>query len=44
MLVVGGVIPEDDYQFLHDNGVSFVFGPGTAIPSAALKLIDRLEK
>ena len=46
IVIAGGVIPQQDYQFLYDAGVSAVFGPGTVIPVAAqtiLKtLIDRL--
>ena len=30
ILVVGGVIPQQDYQFLYDHGVSCIFGPGIA--------------
>jgi methylmalonyl-CoA mutase len=42
LVICGGVIPQQDYQFLYDNGVKAIFGPGTNIPSAAqdiLKLI-----
>src|SRR5690606_39585143 len=31
MIVAGGVIPQQDYSFLYEAGVSFVFGPGTVI-------------
>jgi len=40
MVVVGGVIPQQDYQFLFDNGVAAVFGPGTIISKAAIDIID----
>ena len=43
MVVVGGIIPHDDYQFLYDNGASAIFGPGTPIPEAALTVIEKLE-
>jgi methylmalonyl-CoA mutase len=43
MVVAGGVIPQRDYQFLFDNGVSFVFGPGTKIPEAAIEVIKKLR-
>ncbi|MBM4002066.1 MAG: methylmalonyl-CoA mutase [Planctomycetes bacterium] len=47
MIVVGGVIPPQDYQALYDAGASAVFGPGTVIVQAAKKLVrelaDRLE-
>jgi methylmalonyl-CoA mutase len=42
LVVVGGVIPAQDYDFLHKAGVAAIFGPGTNIPDAArevLKLI-----
>jgi methylmalonyl-CoA mutase len=42
IVVVGGVIPTKDYQFLYDNGVSFIFGPGTVIPVAAQKILNEL--
>lgn len=40
MVVVGGVIPQQDYQFLFDKGVAAVFGPGTIISKAAINIID----
>jgi len=42
MVVAGGVIPQQDYDFLYDAGVSFVFGPGTKIPEAAIGVIQKL--
>ncbi len=42
LVICGGVIPQQDYQFLYDAGVKAIFGPGTNIPDAArgiLKLI-----
>jgi len=42
MIVVGGVIPPQDYQFLYDNGASFIFGPGTVIPVAAKKVLEMM--
>jgi len=42
LVICGGVIPQQDYQFLYDAGVKAIFGPGTNIPHAAediLKLI-----
>lgn len=41
-VVVGGVIPEQDIPFLKKEGVSLVFGPGTAVPDAARALMDIL--
>ncbi|MEE4197846.1 MAG: methylmalonyl-CoA mutase [Bacteroidales bacterium] len=40
MIIVGGVIPTQDYQFLYDTGVAGVFGPGTSIPVAAIKMLE----
>ena len=42
IVVCGGVIPKDDYQFLMDLGVKAVFGPGTNILDAANNLLDIL--
>ncbi|MFH1051115.1 MAG: hypothetical protein V1779_09350 [bacterium] len=42
MIVGGGVIPPQDYQFLYDNGASFIFGPGTVIPIAAKKVLEMM--
>jgi methylmalonyl-CoA mutase len=42
LVVAGGVIPQQDYQFLHDNGVACVFGPGTSIPLAARDILTKL--
>lgn len=39
IVIVGGVIPNQDYQYLYDNGVAAVFGPGTVIPDAAKKIL-----
>ncbi|WP_144604113.1 methylmalonyl-CoA mutase [Algoriphagus algorifonticola] len=42
MVVAGGVIPAKDYQFLFDQGVSAVFGPGTVLSEAAIKILEKL--
>ncbi len=42
MVIAGGVIPAQDYQFLYDSGVSGVFGPGTVISIAAQKILKEL--
>ena len=42
MVVVGGVIPAQDYQFLFDSGAVAVFGPGTKISEAAIKILTIL--
>ena len=40
MVVLGGVIPPQDYDFLFDNGVAAVFGPGTIISKAAIDILS----
>src|SRR6218665_1126200 len=42
MVIVGGVIPEKDYQYLFDAGAVEVFGPGTKISEAAITILDVL--
>ncbi len=42
MVVAGGVIPQQDYAFLYENGVAAVFGPGTVIAEAAIQILDSL--
>ena len=44
MIVVGGVIPAQDYDFLYANGASAIFGPGTVIPVAAGKIVGELGR
>ncbi|PLR99856.1 methylmalonyl-CoA mutase [Bacillus sp. T33-2] len=44
LVVVGGVIPVQDYQYLLDNGASAIFGPGTVIPVAAQNVIKAIYK
>lgn len=43
VIVAGGVIPVQDYDFLYEAGVSAIFGPGTNIPKAASKVIDEIR-
>jgi methylmalonyl-CoA mutase len=43
LVVVGGVIPPDDYPALRQAGAVEIFGPGTVVADAALALVDRLE-
>ena len=40
MVIVGGVIPNQDYQQLYDSGVAAVFGPGTIVSEAALEILN----
>lgn len=42
MVIVGGVIPHQDYEFLYDQGVAGVFGPGTKIATAAQQILQVL--
>jgi methylmalonyl-CoA mutase len=44
LVVCGGVIPPQDYDFLHDAGVAAVFGPGTNVPEAAAKVLTLLRR
>jgi methylmalonyl-CoA mutase len=42
MIVAGGVIPPDDFEAVRTAGAADIFPPGTAIPEAAERLVDRL--
>jgi methylmalonyl-CoA mutase len=44
LVVCGGVIPHQDYDFLYKCGVSSIFGPGTKIPLAAQEILQKLNK
>ncbi len=44
MVVIGGVIPARDHQFLYDQGASAIFGPGTVIPVAAKEVLLELSR
>lgn len=44
LVVAGGVIPEQDYDFLYESGCVGIFGPGTKIPIAAGEILDILIK
>jgi methylmalonyl-CoA mutase len=44
VVIVGGVIPHQDYQFLYDAGVDCIFGPGTKIPVAAQEVVQAITK
>ena len=43
MVVVGGVVPAQDYEFLKKAGVSAIYGPGTNIPAAAAEILSFLR-
>ncbi|MBF0325126.1 MAG: methylmalonyl-CoA mutase [Alphaproteobacteria bacterium] len=44
LVVTGGVIPQQDYDFLYKAGVAAVYGPGTNIPKAASEILELLKK
>ena len=44
LVICGGVIPQQDYEFLYKKGVKAIFGPGTNIPSAASKILDLIRQ
>ena len=44
LIVVGGVIPPQDYPALLEAGASAIFGPGTVISEAAIGVIDKIEQ
>ncbi|MFT5868547.1 MAG: methylmalonyl-CoA mutase [Paracoccaceae bacterium] len=43
LVICGGVIPQQDYQFLYDRGVKAIFGPGTNIPEAAKDILSLIR-
>ena len=43
LVICGGVIPQQDYEFLKDAGVKAIFGPGTNIPNAAQEIMDLIR-
>ncbi|WP_309664407.1 methylmalonyl-CoA mutase [Tabrizicola sp.] len=43
LVICGGVIPQQDYQYLFDAGVKAIFGPGTNIPAAAKEILDLIR-
>jgi len=44
IVICGGVIPAQDYEFLYEHGASAIFGPGTKIPEAAIKIMEEINK
>ena len=44
MVIAGGVIPAQDYDYLYSKGVAAIFGPGTVIAKAAIEILDQLMK
>jgi len=43
IVFVGGVVPQQDYQFLYDAGVKGIYGPGTAIPASAKDVLEQIK-
>lgn len=43
MVIVGGVIPAQDYDYLREHGAAAIFGPGTVITEAAAEILGKLE-
>ena len=44
VVICGGVIPAQDYEFLYENGAAAIFGPGTKIPDAAIRIMEEISK
>ncbi|TWI57173.1 methylmalonyl-CoA mutase [Halalkalibacter nanhaiisediminis] len=44
LVIIGGVIPAQDYEFLKEKGAAEIFGPGTVIPVAAQKIMSELNR
>ena len=43
LVICGGVIPPQDYDFLYKNGACAIFGPGTKLPVAALEVLNLIS-
>ncbi|KAB2909744.1 MAG: methylmalonyl-CoA mutase [Ignavibacteriales bacterium] len=44
IVIVGGVIPQQDYNYLYEHGAFAIFGPGTKIPETAEKIMEEIDK
>ncbi|MDD3501354.1 MAG: methylmalonyl-CoA mutase [Candidatus Cloacimonadales bacterium] len=44
IVVVGGVIPPQDYDYLYEHGAAAIFGPGTILPQAAKTIMEEINK
>ena len=44
IVFVGGVIPQQDYDFLYDAGVKGIYGPGTPIPASAKDVLEQIRQ
>jgi methylmalonyl-CoA mutase len=43
VVILGGIIPAQDYQLLYDQGVKAIFGPGTKITDAAIRILEMIQ-
>jgi len=43
-VIAGGVIPEQDHNFLYESGVNSIFGPGSVIAESAIEILEKLMK
>ena len=44
IVICGGVIPPQDYEYLYEHGAAAIFGPGTKIPGTAVKIMEEINK
>ena len=44
IVIIGGVIPAQDYDYLYEQGAAAIFGPGTKIPEASIKLMELVKE
>merc|ERR1719394_2394630 len=44
LVIAGGVIPPQDYDYLYERNVAAIFGPGTRIPQAAVEVINQIDQ
>ncbi len=44
IVIIGGVIPAQDYEYLYEHGAAAIFGPGTKIPEAGIKVMEIINE
>jgi methylmalonyl-CoA mutase len=44
IVIIGGVIPAQDYDYLYEKGAAAIFGPGTKLPEASIKLMELIKE
>jgi len=44
IVIIGGVIPAQDYDYLYEHGASAIFGPGTKIPATTIRLLELIKE